>query len=510
MSLLLNRDVRRIFGLCWAISMFAITCTLDSACLAATSPSSASGIVLRVRLPDGNIERLHVPGSSMDLPLSDILRPLGKENLERMNVHHGDQCILQHSNDDDKSECKLASLGLKNGALLTLRPGSTKESKLQKRKTETPGSASFSADRWDPFPDLAKDYRKALIKTKRKRATGVSSYSVLSDVQSELHVVEAQNEGPIQRVYVCGTSAATFQSNCIHQKKQTIKNRVGFLFGKIHRERKNERSRPKTSLSSTTDADDYCQSVRIHAVWEPPQQDSEGAYDESALSQPIPSKVLNLAQALDIKLVGWVYTYTDDRNNDDDALPVLGQDIRVGSKLQIQKMKEHGRSEGCQFVTLAMQAKDGVTEAFQMSDVAVQMTAEGLFDQAKGRTVQSNQPVVVNGAETSDFDSVLCLVNTAMLSHDGSFACKQGTVKKNGSLTAKARKRLQSLLNTASDTEILVYLSDFGILLALSDLLSGGDFAVLSELVKNFQKGRKKTSSIDPDLKKKLATSLEL
>jgi hypothetical protein len=64
--------------------------------------------------------------------------------------------------------------------------------------------------------------------------------------------------------------------------------------------------------------------------------------------------------------------------------------------------------------------------------------------------------VVLDGKETRQLDSVLCLSNTAMLSHEGSFAgnalAGSSSVKKNGSLTNKARKAILKAMDSDDDS----------------------------------------------------------
>jgi len=222
---------------------------------------------------------------------------------------------------------------------------------------------------------------------------------------------------------------------------------------------------------------------------------------------------------------------------------------------------------GDKFVTLAMDATSGATEAFQLSDVTVQMVHEGMFEsvlallenddtnhhQMAAITKNSNPPMVpmrhpilVDGQETKVLDSVLCLVNTGVLSHVGSYSGRSGNnaVKKtNGSLTNKTKKILAKALESSEVDDFLKEICDFNVLLALDELLrsSGGsgakktannpntkkttstttnasssgisssspdDMEVLCGLVKKWARGQKKGTTIDPKFKMKLKTYL--
>jgi hypothetical protein len=234
-------------------------------------------------------------------------------------------------------------------------------------------------------------------------------------------------------------------------------------------------------------------------------------------------------------------------------LPVLAQDIQAGALLQIEKMKasmnkhavdatattttakEEGRISGARFCTLAMDATTGATEAFQLSDVAVQMVSEDLFvflnddvssssssskTKAKKKSkslatrhVQTRYPVLVDSKETKELDSVWCLVNTALLSHSGLFA-GQATLavkRKNGSLTTKTKKSLLAALESSSTSQqnLLELLCDFNVLLALDEVLTQDESKQLCETVRKWARGQKRSTVLDKKLARKLKSILE-
>jgi hypothetical protein len=132
-----------------------------------------------------------------------------------------------------------------------------------------------------------------------------------------------------------------------------------------------------------------------------------------------------------------------------------------------------------------MHARTGVKEAFQQSDVAVPMVAESMIiaqeNKKDGRYCRSKHAVVVDGKETQQLDSLLGLVNTAMLSHEGSFAGKVlagSSVKRNGRLSNKARKAILKAMDDDDDDDddddsqhalVLELICDFSILPALDE-----------------------------------------
>jgi hypothetical protein len=369
-----------------------------------------------------------------------------------------------------------------------------------------------------------------------------------------MHTVEPQGDGPLGRVYVCSVSAARFQNHCVvhspagggggsKKKKQKtdqkIENRIALLFGTINKERVDQsRKVARTSLSSTREDEKMCNVAKVHAIWEPPSQKplmGGRHYDEDCLlssyygdattrkKESSTERAIRVASYLGMRPIGWIFSYADEnRHEDGDALPVHGRDAIVGSKLQIETMKSLGREEGKKFVTLALDGRVGATEAFQLSDVCVQMVAEGVLTAPvvdekleSTRYVALKDPVVVSGEETKRLDSVLLLVNTAMLSHVGLYSGGEnsppgGNIKRNsGALLSKTRKRLLSALEGGETGEILFKeLCDFDVLLALDGMVGRNEIKDICELVKKYARGQKKGTVLGDHLKLTLQSVL--
>lgn len=290
---------------------------------------------------------------------------------------------------------------------------------------------------------------------------------------------------------------------------------MALLLGTIQRERKNptKRKRPKTSLSSTTEDEEYCTSAKVHALWQPRKSENDSAsYDTSAILEYSQTKhVLQVAEWLGLRPIGWIFTYSDTNRHDNEGLPVFGPDVKTAAQLQINNMKMLDRTEGARFVTLAMDGANGATEAFQLSDVAVQMTAEGVLDRDQdGRFLETTTPVLVDGKETKTVDSVLCLVNTALLSHVGSYGDGHpSAVKKTGGFTKKVKKRISVALANHDDAALLENLCNFTLLVALTERLQPAEAQALVTTVRKFARGQKRSTKVDASLKKKIGVIVE-
>ena len=494
------------------------TCVDFLPVVSASSPPN--GKVVRIRLADGSMEKVVIPhGSEETMTISDLLQPFSVKDDAKIQV---DSTVVEDPSNP------LATLPLKHGTLITIQSSTTSkptESRFSQLKVD-PHS-------WDPFPDLAKDFEHALLKSKTKRASSKSmSYGAIAQLQSSLHVVEAQPEGPLKRLYMCRYSAERFHANGLvtnsnkkkgaPSKADTVVPRVGLLLGTIQKERVDKTPRKaRTSLSSQTSDAEYCTVAKVQALWEPPGQSSSKAsetagnvYDASIARSLLTQnpRVLALANRLELVPVGWIFSHPDVRHEQEDALPVYGLDVQVGATLQIANMRSRGVIDGKSFVTLAMDAKTGATEAFQLSDVSVQMVHEGmlLVDPTHNqRQVKTKHNILVDGKETNLLDSVLCLVNTAMLSHEGLYAggSAVSSIKKNGALTNKTKKNLLAVID--DDRQLLQQLCDFNTLLALDEVLSESESDSLCQLVKKWARGQKQGTQVSAGLKLKLRSVLE-
>lgn len=550
--------------------MFLVALVSAAAALA-SSAAAAAPTILRVRTVDG-IQRVPLPNDDPGSTLSSILASAGVD-VDDVDAARDLKCqlglpgsavaTLDISPGGADREKTASELGLKHGSMITILP--PKEDKPAAEEKVDDSNDKADGGRFDPFPDLAKSTSySAASRRARAMSRGVSrgmTYGDISRVRSAMHVVEPQASGPLTRVYVCQVGAARFQNHCVasapapaSKKKQSsakkkkkeelpkVENRVALLFGTINKERVEQgRKTARTSLSSSTEDDKMCGVAKVHAVWEPPSQKpllNGKHYDEDCLlstytareeedgaprKESATDRAVRVAGWLGMRPLGWMFSYADeDRHEDGDALPVHGRDAVVGARLQIEAMKDMGREEGRKFVTLALDGRVGATEAFQLSDVCVQMVAEGtlsppIVDEAleSTRFVALRDPVVVSGEETKRLDSVLLLVNTAMLSHVGLYsgganAPAGGNVKRaSGALLVKTRKRiLAALSGDQGSGDAMKELCDFDILLALDALISREESENLCLLVRKYARGQKRGTVLDDHLKLTLQSVL--
>lgn len=501
-------------------------------------------LILRVRKADGSMDRVVVPKDEVETTtLASILSTYSSEEsdeeIPRCQIGTGSGPSRQFIDIMDANQ-SISSFNLQNGSIINIIPNKSiqdtndNEGEVNDNKADIPKRYT----EFDPFPEIAKSSHSlasrrsvALSRLPSKRSM---SYGDISKLRDHMHVIEPQPNGPIKRIYMCHLGAQRFKDNCtiMPTKKQLqtgqreIKyvNRCAVLFGSVNTERVDQSKRKaRTSLSTPLYEMETCKVVKVHAVWEPSAQstDSEELYDYRKLRESEDNtnefqRALRLAKSLGLDVVGWIYSYSDDRQNSEggkasadtsngeDALPVFGRDLIVGAMGQIDNMQRIGRENGCQFITLALDAKTGATEAFQLSDVSVQMVAEGKVDIPKrnARHLETNEPVVVDAKETKTLDSVLCLVNTAMLSHEGRFSGGESTTsvtKKGGTLTARTKKTILKKLDDDSE-RLMGTLCDFNILMALDRAIGEEEMKELCSLVKKYSRGQRKAAQMSKKL----------
>ena len=553
--------------------------------LPGTAAAAAAGgggpMILRVRLGDGSVARISVAeGREGTTTLADVLaRADTTGGGGSSGGSSGERAVRAKVGAEEVDAGRtVADLGLRHGSLVAIVPPPRKKGEREEEEEEKAGN------RFDPFPALAKPLAHSTA-ARRARARAHSargqSYAAISALRESLHSVEPQPTGPVARVYMCARSAERFRDGCTvrptrrqitaakragktEMPASRIVNRVGLLMGTVGTERRDQKKDlTRTSLSTPLYEREMCDVVRVHAVWEHPSQPAADGtrYDAGALCQRDEDgnvrKALRVGGALGLRPVGWVYSYAEDRHApsgsesgprsssdaeaDEDALPVYGSDVYHGALLQIGNMRSErlGREEGAKFVTLALDARSGAAEAFQLSDVSVQIVAEGLIrspptkkevsaggggkgkskkasnagaSKPNGRYLTTTDVVLIDALETTELDSVLCLVNTALLGHTGSYCGEQAesSVTKKGQLTAKAKKQLLSAIDGGGggDSKLFEKLCDFSSLVALDGLLPRPMADELFRLVRKWSRGQRRGVEMGDDLKVALRSVL--
>jgi len=448
--------------------------TLSSMALLAVCNSD---MTLRFRTKNGSIVRVTTDGNES---LSDVLK-----RSECDNVDEGYSWSIGGGPSLDVEASVKDLPGLKNGSLISITSNKEKGSStgLKRKMVSKESNSESKRGVWQPFPDLSKPNYLRLVRQARARANmkNAMNYADLENISSSLHRVEPQTEGKVKRIYLCSECAKKFQAQAV-KKKNSSGQTFALLFGTSHKEREKQGKIARTSLSSTTDSNKMCEVAKVQALYMLP---SFSIFDDDV------ARAINLAKKLGLHIVGCIYSY--DKNIRSEEEMVFSSDILKVAKLQCDSMRTRRISN---FVFLSMEAQSGATEAFQLSDLSVQMYYEvgAIFydeprdfpifinnlyfqmqdilkiansDSESPTQMQTSAPIMMDGKEVNEFDVILCLINTALLSHTGNFWSRNIASSK---LTPKVKARLLKKLDKNVDNEFVDDLRDFSLLLALQNV----------------------------------------
>jgi hypothetical protein len=512
-------------------------------------------MILRVRSPNGSLQRLKLTREIQKMTIAELLQSLG--HLEQTNKKDArTACATPAVQLDGTPVASLESLvselpNIQHGSLLTILQSSiakekeetakTKKSVTAKGNSKTNGGVFDEEDdkhgnddaSFVPFPDLAKRWND-----RRYRATNnknkPTSYAALSAYRdATVHRIdEVSQPKRIEQVYICPAIARRFVDTAADDESSSsdsssLSSDGALILGTIGRQHK---TKPRHSLDDNTHKSTLI--AKSHALVMPCEEKDDVWKDVAAY--------------LGLQVIGWMVASTA---NDDGALWPTNTAILRAARYQINVMRKAQQQQGGTpfegFCTIAMDRSSGATEVYQLTDVTVQMAAEGLFhdiipnnNDNTGRTtatttespppdqLTTKHPIWVDGGESTSLDTLLCLVNTAVVSHTGWYTKTKRTVKKNnGRLTKATRTKLLAALlqddDNNDDAVALDLLCDFDLLVALVRMLrqrpgqppptddDDDDGRELCQTVQQFAKGRKRTTKLNPALRQRIADLIQ-
>jgi hypothetical protein len=527
---------------------------------ATTTTTTTTTMILRVRAPDGSLQRLQLTEKIRQLTIAELL-----ENLQ----------VTTTGNDNKKKKISSFTVQLDGMAVATsmriadmprLKHGSVLAVVINPLTSEvkTPGTKARNSDDADadatgkktplppssfvPFPDLAKRWNDRRYRAnKNKKPTSYAALTAYRD--ATVHRIEEVSQPKrIEQIYICQNMARRF----VEMDNGGTDNDV-LILGTIARQHK---TKARHSLDDQKTLHKTTLIAKSQAMVVPSEEKDDVWKD--------------VAMYLGLEPIGWMVaaavtmpTGQKDTNEKSSLLPTSAAILRA-ARFQIDVMRQkaqrpqqpHGTTsttndhfEG--FCTIAMDRSSGATEAYQLTDVTVQMVAEGLFHETTTNTfdatkradkndhdtnnniLRTKHPIWVDGGESNSLDTLLCLVNTAVLSHTGWYSTKTTrTVKKtNGRLTKVTRTKLLAALQLPKgkaagngenngDAAALDILCDFDLLVALVRMLRStppnknkqdgdDDGRALCETVQQYAKGLKRTTKLNPALRQRIVDLIQ-
>lgn len=411
--------------------------------------------ILRIRLPDGSLQRLQLTEEIRSMTVSDVLQKLGMKSSAYKQLQLDGTTISRKGLVSDLPD-------LRHGSLLSIVVPQTTTKKTPK-----------TAPPFIPFADLHKKWNDRRY-LQRHRPT---SYAALADFrEATLHRVdEVSNPQRIHRLDICESIARSFV-------QKTELNSV-LLLGEITK-RFDTKSRHSLDGHAPTKQTTV---AKVHAMVN---------HDEK-------QDAMKVAQYLGLRVIGWMVHSSVSHET---ALVPSSSQILQAAKLQIQSMQDGNAEPFSGFCTVVCDRQSGATEVYQLTDVAVQMASEELLSADTDEQFHTCHPILIEGQETTELEAILTLVNTAVASHQGLYSRSTGSsVKSTGRrITKRVRSKLSESLQQDNDNSYLNILADFGLLMALVGLLNDDEGRELCETVRAFAKGRTKTTALDATLRKRL------
>nr|CAG4719399.1 unnamed protein product [Naegleria fowleri] len=254
--------------------------------------------------------------------------------------------------------------------------------------------------------------------------------------------------------------------------------RFGFLYGVTTPGKKpqpSEEEKKKASKDENFNLDDDYQDVYIHVIYEPKQESTPTGFTQ--LEDPIYNdRADTLAAMLGMKKVGWIFSHDGQRE-----YPLLGPEILKAAEFQ----SKYGPS----FVTItACPDEEGkiVFEAYQVSKQCVELWEKGLLEPhpTNPEFIITKKQVEIERKMTNEIDALLLVSNVAIASHQGNFLVGFPPRNRPGNEALQSMDELKQVLLERKKQKFVDRVSDFDLLLFLTDYLSlTSDFPDLCEAI---------------------------
>ncbi|KAL9653363.1 hypothetical protein ABK040_001999 [Willaertia magna] len=254
--------------------------------------------------------------------------------------------------------------------------------------------------------------------------------------------------------------------------------RFGFLYGTTAQGKKpqpTEEEKKSASKDEYFNEDDDHQDAFVKVIYEPKQESYPDGFKE--LEDPIYNDRADaLASMLGLKKVGWIFSHDGQRE-----YPLLGPEII--------KAAEYQSKFGPSFVTVTVSPNEEgeiIFEAFQVSKQCVQLWEKGWLeiDPENPDIIKVKKAVEVERKMVNTIDVLLLVTNVAIKNHKSIFQFGFPPRNRPGNEHLQTMQELKSVLLERKSQKFVQRVSDFNLLLFLTDYLSlTSDFPDLCEAV---------------------------
>jgi nuclear protein localization family protein 4 len=262
------------------------------------------------------------------------------------------------------------------------------------------------------------------------------------DAQFEFKI-SAQKAAHCSKLILDQTSCQDFQSYLRQFAFQ--QSRCGWLYGSIDEETKE---------------------IKADFIYEPPQEGDPFGFE--VFDDPNADKVDQIAQALNVEKVGWVFSHPP---REDETFHFSSREILLAAQLQLD-----AGGKGCPFVTLKVTLdKEGQAsfEAFQVSDQCLEMFSAGALVESTNNPqvmqVHETFTALVEAKEAKEVDNNFFLCVVPVTTHDSGMKNNFPKLNREGSM--RTRQALKEHLQKYNQEPYVERLKDFQLLIFLADFL---------------------------------------
>lgn len=395
-------------------------------------------MILRVRLPSGATTRIDAPPYSSLAAIAALIEALPQisgqfslfsdptfaHQFDPLNASQGDIIFVRGQRPSESPSENTAS-----------KP----EKKLSPRCAERHGPRGM-CELCMPKEDKQERYEKELARWEGKKGT---SAAVMAAKEALKVRVKVQEEGTVKVASVDQETGTRFQMYL--SKTGGGQQRLGFCYG----EKGEEEGETK-----------------ILAIYEPPQKGGEEMWDlvEGEEGGDMNKRAAKVAELMGLERVGLILS----------ARPrkciLSGRDVVFAAKI-ISELSEEERKAFVVLVVGMNEAGEAVVEAYQLSDLAVEMYEKGVFEDLEkqkpnGGKVYCKEDVIVEGKDVRKVHTEFFLISVAIRICEGWVRTKFGIENRD-----VEPQGVHDIRNILRDENVPYYkrLMDFHALLFLSN-----------------------------------------
>eukprot|EP00817_Percolomonadidae_sp_ATCC50343_P002800 CAMPEP_0117427556 /NCGR_PEP_ID=MMETSP0758-20121206/7383_1 /TAXON_ID=63605 /ORGANISM="Percolomonas cosmopolitus, Strain AE-1 (ATCC 50343)" /LENGTH=444 /DNA_ID=CAMNT_0005213269 /DNA_START=12 /DNA_END=1346 /DNA_ORIENTATION=- len=376
----------------------------------------------------------------------------------------------QGETEEYKNQQTIGQLGWKHGEMIYFSYDENYKSKQDKEEEEKKKEMEDILGNGDDITSLGLKYRK-------KNWT-LSEYMEL--VNKHKKVIKNQKYPVTTKIRVDNRAVQQFQVH-LRQMAYTIQ-RMGYLYGTVSDGKKPaSKEKPKNAAEQKKqekEDEEYKEwqfkNVRVAVVYEPPQHgDDNGCIEMNDDKQ---NDVNDIAKKLGLERVGWIYSYKGKR------------DYFLSGR-EVLKIAEKQDTYGEAFTTLTCGLTDGgqmKVEAFQVSKLCVELVKQGMLivDPKRPHMLKLKKPMELQRKMVSEVETILFVCPLGIKSTESIFKIGFPVANRPMAEEQPSKAALKRVLRSRHNLPFMDQMTDFQLLIYLSDYLTKEDYVDICGAIK--------------------------